>query len=52
MESLKAAHAKIEGQGGLKKTTGDVQETIDLLMSAREAIASSKRLQRFETGYQ
>jgi len=42
MDSLLAAHKKLERQGGLNQTIEDVQATIDLLVQARESIASGQ----------
>jgi len=42
MDSLVAAHKKLERQGGLNQTIEDVQATIDLLAHARESIANSQ----------
>lgn len=40
MEGILAAHEQLERKGNLAKTIQDVQKTIDLLQSARDAVAS------------
>lgn len=40
MEALQAEQANLEKKGNLRKTIDDVQKTIDLLVSARQAIAA------------
>ena len=42
MEALLEEHEKLSRKGNLSKSIDDIQKTIDLLMKAREAIASSK----------
>ena len=41
MESLMEEHEKLCKKGNLLKSLNDVQKTIDLLVKARETIASS-----------
>lgn len=41
MEAILAAHEQLEKRGNLSKTLQDVQRTIDLLQSARDAVASN-----------
>jgi len=42
METLIAAHKKLERQGGLQQTINDVQATIDLITKARDSIANGE----------
>lgn len=42
MESLQKEHERVEKKGSLKKSIDDVQKTIDLLVNARDAIATGK----------
>lgn len=47
MESLIEEHEKLCKRGNLSKSLDDVQKTLDLLVKARDSIASSKPLHRF-----
>jgi hypothetical protein len=42
MEALLAEHEKLAKKGNLSKSIDDVQKTIDLLISARDAVAASR----------
>ncbi len=42
MESLIEEHEKLCKRGNLSKSLDDVQKTLDLLVKARDSIASSK----------
>jgi len=42
MEALLEEHEKLVKRGSLSKSLGDVQKTIDLLVQARDSIATSK----------
>lgn len=44
MEALLAEQDRMIESGSLGKSVDDIQKTIDLLVSAREAVASSKMI--------
>ena len=45
MEALIAEHELLAKSGTLRKSVGDVQKTIDILVKARERIAAGDHLQ-------